>query len=44
MRKKCPVCKLFVGAKPHSGPMHDRIMANRKRMARGLLGRRRRKG
>lgn len=47
MRRKCPVCHLFVGAKPHTGPMHDRIFAARKRIASssrtGLAGRIRRR-
>lgn len=29
-RRKCPVCGLYVGAKPHSGLIHDRIRAARK--------------
>lgn len=29
MRRKCPVCGLYVGRKPHTGPMHDRIRAAR---------------
>lgn len=44
-RHKCPVCGLYVGSKPHSGALHDRIMANRRKARKGLLGRfRRRKG
>lgn len=45
-RRKCRVCGLYVGAKPHSGPLHDRININRRLAALGKLGRgkRRRKG
>lgn len=43
MRRKCPVCGLYVGAKPHSGPIHDRIFKQRARFASssksGLRGR-----
>lgn len=42
-RRKCPVCGLYVGAKPHTGPMHDRINLNRRLAAIGKLGRRRRR-
>ena len=42
-RRKCPVCGLFVGATPHSGPIHDRIMAARRLAKLGLLGRKRRR-
>jgi hypothetical protein len=42
-RRKCPVCGLYLGAKPHSGAIHDRIMAARSRARRGLLGRFRRR-
>jgi hypothetical protein len=38
-RRKCPVCKLYVGATPHSGTLHDRIRINRRLMAIGKLGR-----
>jgi len=37
MRKKCPVCGLYVGKKPHSGAVHDAIRANRRRI--GAIGR-----
>jgi hypothetical protein len=43
MRRKCPVCGLYVGAKPHSGALHDRIRAQQHKAKRGLLGRVRRK-
>lgn len=36
MRRKCPVCGLYLGRKPHTGPIHDRILANRRRFARRL--------
>ena len=42
-RKRCPVCKLYVGATPHSGTLHDRINTNRRLLALGKLGRRKRK-
>jgi hypothetical protein len=45
-RRKCPVCGLYVGAKPHSGPLHDRINTNRRLLALGKLrrlGKRRRR-
>lgn len=38
-RRKCDVCKLYVGAKPHSGALHDRIRINRRLAALGKLGR-----
>lgn len=41
-RRKCPVCGLYRGAKPHSGPLHKAIMANRRRVAAGTLRRRKR--
>lgn len=34
-RHKCPVCKLFVGVKPHSGALHDRIRIQRRLMKYG---------
>lgn len=43
-RKRCSVCKLYVGSKPHSGLLHDRIRAQRAKMKRGLWPFRRRKG
>ena len=42
-RKRCPVCKLYVGAVPHSGTLHDRITTNRRLMALGKLGRKRKR-
>lgn len=39
MRVKCKVCGLYRGAKPHSGPLHDRITINRRLVALGKLGR-----
>lgn len=42
-RRKCPVCKLYVGAKPHTGALHDRINTNRRLLAIGKLGRKRRR-
>lgn len=46
MRKKCEVCGLYRGAKPHTGTLHKKIMANRSRLRRGLSlrGTTRRKG
>lgn len=43
MRKKCDVCGLYRGAKPHSGTLHDRIRAQRQKMKRGLIRRGRRR-
>lgn len=42
-RKRCKVCKLYVGATPHTGALHDRIMTNRRLMALGKLGRKRKR-
>lgn len=42
-RKRCRVCKLYVGERPHTGPIHDRINTNRRLMALGKLGRGKRK-
>ena len=33
-RRKCPVCGLYLGRSPHTGPMHDRIMAARRHLRR----------
>jgi hypothetical protein len=33
-KRKCPVCGLFVWGKPHTGPMHDRILRGRRRRRR----------
>lgn len=44
MRRKCDVCGLYRGKRPHSGAMHDRIRTNRAKVRKGLLGRFRRKG
>lgn len=30
-RRKCPVCGLYVGAKPHSGPVHKAIRRAQRR-------------
>lgn len=35
-RRKCDVCGLYRGAKPHSGALHKAIMANRARLRKGL--------
>lgn len=42
-RRKCSICGLYVGAKPHTGPMHRAIQANRDRLRRGLALRPRRR-
>ena len=44
-RKRCPVCHLFVGARPHSGALHDKIRTQRRlmKLGRGPFRRRRRK-
>jgi hypothetical protein len=34
MRVKCSVCGLYRGAKPHTGALHRRIMAARKKISR----------
>lgn len=33
-RQKCSVCGLYRGAKPHTGVIHDRIRAARRKVAR----------
>lgn len=30
-RRKCPVCGLYVWGKAHSGALHKRILANRRK-------------
>jgi hypothetical protein len=35
-RRKCSVCGLYVGAKPHTGAIHDRILGNRAKLRKGL--------
>ncbi len=34
-RRKCPVCGLYVWGKPHSGAIHARIRAARRKLRRG---------
>lgn len=40
-RRKCAVCGLYLGPKPHTGPMHDRIRKARGGKLRRFLRRRR---
>jgi len=37
-RRKCPVCGLYLGRKAHTGAIHDRIMAARRRFGRRRRG------
>jgi len=32
-RRKCDVCGLYRGAKPHTGALHDKIRANQNRVS-----------